>query len=72
MKNADVNIIDWMNKHEKELRRYQGKCVAIRPGVGIVAVARTMKEASKKARGKYPTGLLHYDYMPRKLDYYIF
>ena len=45
--------LKWISKHEKEIRKYSGKWVALFADKGILSSGETVKEVIEKARKRH-------------------
>ena len=65
-KNSELHFIDWLDAHERQLRKYRGKWLAIHPAHGIVAVGTTLSAVRQKFLRAYPAETPLFHKVPRE------
>ena len=60
----DAKYTVWLNEHDDEVRKYAGKWIGIKLGVGIVAAGES-EEVYKEFKKRYPGEIPFIYHVPR-------
>ena len=60
----DAKYTVWLNEHDEEVRKYTGKWIAIKSGIGIISAGES-EEVYKEFKKKYPGEIPFIYHVPR-------